>query len=104
MSSIKYEEVVIHVDRGDADKNNIQSSQLQNREKQQKSIHYEKIMKIVNCETCPSYFPTAQKHLFIFLDLTTVQSQQIISQKGDLFISQIHFLLNNLLTTIFFPL
>lgn len=104
MSSIKYEEVVIHVDRGDADKNNIQSSQLQNREKQQKSIHDETIMKIVNCETCPSYFPTAQKHLFIFLDLTTVQNQQIISQKGDLFISQIHFLLNNLLTTIFFPL
>lgn len=36
--------------------------------------------------------------------LTTVQNQQINSQKGDLFISQIHFLLNNLLTTIFFPL
>lgn len=32
MSSIQYEEVVIHVDRGDADKNNIQSSVIKQRE------------------------------------------------------------------------
>lgn len=32
MSSIKYEEVVVHVDCGDADKNNIQSSVIKQRE------------------------------------------------------------------------